>query len=58
MTTEMLRVAAGILILIAFILLVTGLAQDKPLIWSLGLTAVSIAMLMSLATRWVTGDQE
>jgi hypothetical protein len=53
MSKRRLRIVASVLILVALVLLVVGLASDQGLVWGLGLGSVAIAMAMSLATRWV-----
>ena len=58
MTKRALQITASVLILVALALIVIGLADRQPVMWGLGLLAVAIAMLMSLATRWVGGGPE
>lgn len=58
MTKRMLLIAASVLILVALALIVVGLAGERPLVWGLGLGAAGVAMLLSLATRWVGGGRE
>jgi hypothetical protein len=58
MSTRVLRIAATALILMALVLLVAGLEHGNPMVWGLGLAAVALAMLMSLATRWAGGGEE
>lgn len=52
MTKRPLGIAASVLILPAPALIVFGLANRRRPVWGLGLITVTIAMLMSLATRW------
>lgn len=58
MTKRTLRIAASVLILVALVLIVAGLANEQPVVWGLGLIAVAIAMAMSLATRWAGSGPE
>ena len=58
MTKRELLIAASALILVALALIVTGLANELPLVWGLGLIAVGTAMVMSLATRWAGSGPE
>lgn len=58
MTKRALLIAASDLILVALALLVVGLADELPVAWGLGLIAVAIAMIMSLATRWAGSGPE
>jgi hypothetical protein len=58
MTKRRLQIAASALILAAVALLVIGLANELPIVWGLGLIAVGIAMIMSLATRWAGSGPE
>lgn len=58
MSTRVLRVAATALILVALVLLVVGLEHGNPMVWGLGLAAVALSMLMSLATRWAGSEGE
>lgn len=58
MTRRTLRIAASILIVVALALIVTGLAHGQAVVWGLGLIAVAIAMIMSLATRWAGSGPE
>lgn len=53
-----LAITASILILVGLALVVTGLANERPVVWGVGLIAVAIAMAMSLATRWVGSGPE
>jgi predicted lysophospholipase L1 biosynthesis ABC-type transport system permease subunit len=43
---------ATVLILVGLVLIVTGFQQDNFL-WQIGLTAIALAMLLSLAGRWI-----
>ena len=43
---------ASVLILVSLALLVIGL-DGQPVLWYLGLATLGVAMLLSLATRWV-----
>jgi hypothetical protein len=52
MTKFALRIGASTLILVALALLVIGLANERPVVWGLGLIAMGIAMILSLVTRW------
>jgi hypothetical protein len=52
MTRLQLSVTATILILIGLVFLVVGLSQDTFL-WQIGLGFIALAMLFSLAGRWV-----
>jgi hypothetical protein len=52
MTKRTLQITASILILLALQFLVIGLANERPVVWGLGLAAVAVAMTMSLVTRW------
>lgn len=56
MSKRTLQVAATVLILVALALIVSGLSYAQPEIWGLGLIAVGMAMLMSLATRWARDE--
>jgi type III secretory pathway component EscS len=47
---------ATVLILIGFVLIVTGLQQDT-ILWQIGLAAIALAMLLSLAGRWIKPKQ-
>lgn len=58
MTKRTLRIAASILIVVALALIVAGLANEQAVVWGLGLIAVAIAMIMSLATRWAGSGPE
>ena len=58
MTKRTLRIAASILIVVALTLIVVGLANEQAVVWGLGLIAVAIAMIMSLATRWAGSGPE
>ena len=58
MTKRTLRIAASILIVVALALIVAGLANEQAVVWGLGLIAVGIAMIMSLATRWAGSGPE
>jgi hypothetical protein len=52
MTKRTLLIAASVLILMALALIVLGLANERPVVWGLGLIAVAVAMIMSLGARW------
>jgi predicted lysophospholipase L1 biosynthesis ABC-type transport system permease subunit len=52
MTRLQLYVVATILILIGLVFLVVGLNQDT-ILWQIGLGSIALAMLFSLASRWV-----
>ena len=58
MTKRTLGITASILILVALALIVAGLANERPVVWGLGLLVVAIAMIMSLATRWAGSGPE
>lgn len=58
MTKRKLRISAAGLILLSLALLVAGLGNEQPLVWGLGLIAVGVAMVMSLATRWAGSGPE
>jgi hypothetical protein len=58
MTKRTLGIAASILIVVALALIVAGLANEQAVVWGLGLIAVAIAMIMSLATRWAGSGPE
>lgn len=58
MTKRELRIAATALILVGLALIVIGLANERSFVWGLGLIAVGIAMVMSLATRWAGSGPE
>jgi hypothetical protein len=58
MTKRTLLIAASVLILVALALIVAGLASERPVVWGLGLVAVAVAMVMSLATRWAGSGPE
>lgn len=58
MTKRTLQIAASILIVVALALIVAGLANEQAVVWGLGLIAVAIAMIMSLATRWAGSGPE
>ena len=58
MTTRTLQIAASALILASLALIVTGLANELPLVWDLGLIASGTAMVMSVATRWVGNGRD
>ena len=48
---------ASLLILLGLALIVWGL-PDTPLVWQAGLIAVTLAMILSLLTRWLGQEQE
>ena len=52
MTKRTLRIVVSVLILVALALIVRGLENEQAPVWGLGLLAVAIAMIMSLAARW------
>ena len=58
MTKRTLGIAASVLILVALALIVAGLTNELPVAWGLGLIAVALAMVMSLATRWAGSGPE
>ena len=58
MTKRTLQIGASALILVALALIVIGLMNEWPVLWGLGLLAVGVAMVMSLATRWVGSGPE
>ena len=58
MTKRTLGIAASVLILVALALIVAGLTNELPVAWGLGLIAVTLAMVMSLATRWAGSGPE
>lgn len=58
MKKHSLQIAATVLILVALVLLVAGLASERSSVWGLGLVAVGGAMAMSLATRWVGSGKD
>jgi len=51
MTKQSLSLIATLLILIGLVLIVVG-TSGADLLWQLGLSAVGLAMLASLGTRW------
>lgn len=51
MSKDRLLLAASLLLLVGFVLLVVGLGGARPL-WLAGLATVVLAMLLSLGTRW------
>jgi len=53
MTKRTLQIAANALILLALVLIVSGLGSARPLVWGAGLLAVACAMTLSFATRWI-----
>jgi predicted lysophospholipase L1 biosynthesis ABC-type transport system permease subunit len=52
MTRLQLYIVATILILIGLVFLVVGLNQDTVL-WQIGVGSIALALLFSLARRWV-----
>ncbi len=57
MTKNHLYIAASLLSLVALALIVLGL-PDRALLWQIGLGLVALAMLLSLATRWMAKKEE
>ena len=57
MTRNHLYIAASLLSLVALALIVVGLPNRSPW-WQIGLGLVALAMLISLATRWMPEDEE
>ncbi|MDD3824370.1 MAG: hypothetical protein PHY79_00250 [Anaerolineae bacterium] len=57
MTRNHLYIAASLLSLVALALIVLGLPDRSPL-WQIGLGLVALAMLLSLATRWMARKEE
>lgn len=60
MTHNALYVLATLLILLGLVLIVVGLGEvaglgEMPILWRAGLAAVALAMILSLATRWIRG---
>ena len=51
MSRNVLYITASLLILLALGLIVVGL-RTSPILWYLGLGAVALAMMLSLATHW------
>ncbi len=56
MNKETLYIVASLLIVAGLILIVWGLQQENVL-WQIGLGAVAVAMAVSFATRWASGEQ-
>lgn len=57
MTKNVLLAAAVALIVAGFVLIMLGLGGRAPL-WQIGLAAIALAMLASLATRLFKKDRE
>lgn len=58
MTKRRLQITASALIIGALVVIVIGLKSEQPVVWGAGLLFVAVAMVMSLATRWVGSGSE
>lgn len=58
MTKRRLQITTSALIIGALVVIVIGLKGEQPVVWGAGLLFVAVAMVMSLATRWVGSGSE
>ena len=53
MTKKRIYLIASVLILLSLVLIVIGLESQMAYVWGAGLGVITIAMLLSLSSRWV-----
>jgi drug/metabolite transporter superfamily protein YnfA len=58
MTKNKLYVVASLLIIASLFLIVFGFQSDTRWVWLTGLGAITLAMLISLVTRWIEEEKE
>jgi lysylphosphatidylglycerol synthetase-like protein (DUF2156 family) len=58
MTKNKLYVVASLLIVASLFLIVFGFQTDTRSVWLIGLAAITLAMLISLLTRWIEEEKE